>query len=86
MVEIAKIMTDKVVGYIHVSPLKQSEKKNPKYFDLQVLLSPKCYCPQNAIACGVCFPQQKKRDQFETYSKQKLPVKSKNCTPKDEGQ
>ena len=40
---------------------------------------------QNAIVRGVCFAQQK-GDQFETYSKQKSPVKLKNCTLKDEGQ
>ena len=37
------------------------------------------------IVRGVCFTQQK-RDQFETFSKQKSPVKLKKCTLKDEGQ
>ena len=70
-------MTDEVVGYIHnVSPMKHSEKT--KYFDLQVQT-------ENAIVRGVCFAQQK-RDQFETFSKQKPPVKLTKCTLTDQGQ
>ena len=56
MVEIAKMMTDKVVGYIHnVSPLKHSKKTKIFRF---TSADPKCYRPWGMLCTTKTQPVQ----------------------------